>query len=321
MDYSAIRGFNYQPSYGRTGFEIWQLFDAAVVDEELGRGKTYFPQINAVRLWLSWESFTRGPERFLDNFEAALAIAARHDLLVMPVLFNRWHSMLADYGGIYIDHFMPGISSVPPDRRFGPYLEDVVGRHAADTRIFAWDLCNEPFSYACAPGAIPEIVAAEYGWLADSYDTCKRLGAVAPITVGIHANHGVDGIRQVEPISDVLSIHPYWPDKPPNRISDKSIFEQRLDDYAAFAADTDKPLLATETCWGAVDDLEHVDIIRYTLSQLKQRGIGWLAYVLHHSLTAYAYAPEFGPMSGSGNMSFIGADGAPRQGHEVFNEF
>ena len=148
MDYSAIRGFNYQPSYGRTGFEIWQLFDAAVVDEELGRGKTYFPQINAVRLWLSWESFTRGPERFLDNFEAALAIAARHDLLVMPVLFNRWHSMLADYGGIYIDHFMPGISSVPPDRRFGPYLEDVVGRHAADTRIFAWDLCNEPFSYA-----------------------------------------------------------------------------------------------------------------------------------------------------------------------------
>ncbi len=31
MDYERIRGFNYQPSYGSSGFELWQKFDAATI--------------------------------------------------------------------------------------------------------------------------------------------------------------------------------------------------------------------------------------------------------------------------------------------------
>lgn len=38
-DWSKIRGFKYQPSYGSSGFELWQKFDAAQVDRELGQGK------------------------------------------------------------------------------------------------------------------------------------------------------------------------------------------------------------------------------------------------------------------------------------------
>ena len=49
MNYSEIRGFNYQPSYGSTGYELWRQFDAAVVARELGLGKQYFPGINAIR--------------------------------------------------------------------------------------------------------------------------------------------------------------------------------------------------------------------------------------------------------------------------------
>ena len=54
MDCSRVRGFNYQPSYGSSALEVWQGFDAGTVDLELGRGKKYFPGINAIRLWLSW---------------------------------------------------------------------------------------------------------------------------------------------------------------------------------------------------------------------------------------------------------------------------
>jgi len=319
MDYSGIRGFNYQPSYGSSGFELWQKFDAKTIDIELGRGKKYFPKMNAIRLWLSWNSFIRNPERFASNFDKTLGITDKHKVVVMPVLFNRWHDSVLDYGGIYIDHFLPRVSWVQRENMFRPYLEATVGRHATDSRVFSWDLCNEPFSYSCLPNEIPEIVKAEYGWLEDTYNTCKSLGAEAPITVGIHPGHGLRGIQQIEPISDILSIHPYWTaDSPPH---ERSVYEKLLDEYVEFATAGKKPLLATETCWGAVDDEKRIAIIRYTLGELKKRRIGWLVYLLHHSLIADAHRPEFGPVGAPGNLSFIEADGSLRPGHEVFNDF
>lgn len=319
MDFSRIRGFNCQPSYGTSGLELWQKFDADMIRTELGRGKKHFPHMNAIRLWLSWDAFQRDADRFARHFDTALGIAADHGLAVMPVLFNRWHDFTLDYGGIYIDHFLPRAGGIQRDKTFDPFMEAIVGAHAEDPRVFAWDLCNEPLTYACPQESIPGIVQAEYAWLESLYKTCKKLGAAAPITVGIHSRHQRQGIEQIEPISDILSIHPYWDPNVPG--DNRADFEHLLDEYVAFASETGKPLLATETCWGSLDDQQRVEIIRYTLGELRQREIGWLAYVLHHSLIADAHRPEYGPIGGPGNLSFIEADGELRPGHDVFNEF
>ena len=82
-----------------------------------------------------------------------------------------------------------------------------------------------------------------------------------------------------------------------------------------------KPLLSTECCWGSLDDAVRTQSVRYTLEQLKKREIGWLVYLLHHSLIADAHRPEFGPVTEPGNLAFIEADDTLRPGHEVFNEF
>jgi len=318
MDISQIKGFNYQPSWGSSGFEIWRNFDPDRMGHELSLGKCYFPGMNSIRLWLSHDAWVRNPTRFETAFDTALSIAAAHNLLVMPVLFNRWHDAALDYGGVYIDHFLPGVSWVQVKDQTAAFAEAITGAHADDPRILAWDLCNEPFSYGCPPQSIPEIVTAEFAWLERMYTTAKKCGAQAPITVGIHPG-GIDGIRQIEPIADILSIHPYWTcDSPPH---DKTAYEKSLDDYVRFAGEVGKPLIATETCWGAMDDAKRVEIIRYTLGQLKQRGIGWLCYLLHHSLIADAHRAEFGPTSAPGNLAFIEADGRLRPGHAVFNEF
>lgn len=318
--WSKIRGFNYQPSYGSNGFELWQKFDARTITVELERGKKFFPKINALRWWQSWDSFKRDPVRYARDFDTTLDLAAKVGCKVVPVLFNRWHDQALDYGGIYIDHFLPRSSWVQRPKMFDPYLEAVVGAHAKDDRILAWDICNEPFAYSRPPAEMPDIVQAEFEWLKAMYDTCKRLGATAPLTVGIHFGHGHEGIKQIEPISDVLTIHPYW--RPKSKAAGKkAAYEKMLDDYVEFAIQVKKPLLASETCWGATDDAERVEIVRYTLTQLKQRNIGWLVYLLHHSLIADAHRSEFGPVGGPGNLSFIEADGSLRPGHGVFNEF
>ncbi|HEY3333052.1 MAG TPA: hypothetical protein VGK19_23670 [Capsulimonadaceae bacterium] len=316
IDWPAVRGFNYQPSYGSCGFELWRRFDAAVIREELSRGKRYFPGMNAIRLWLSHEAWMRDHAKFEADFDTALAIASELGIAVTPVLFNRWHDAVLDYGGIYIDHFLPKSCWVQGVDQPAAFAEAIVGSHATDPRIFCWDICNEPFAYGCLPDSIPEIAAAETAWLARMAAIIRSAGAVAPITVGTHPGEGVVGLKRVEPFCDVFGIHPYA-----TNLAEKATFEKRLDDYVAFSAETGKPLIASECCWGEVDDAKRVDFIRYTFDQLKPRKIGWLAYVLHHSLIADAHRAEFGPVGGPGNLSFIEADGSLRPGHGIFNEY
>lgn len=312
IDCSRIKGFNYQPSWGSSGLEIWRNFDADRMRHELALGRRYFPGMNAIRFWLSWDAYSRDPERFAANFETALAIFAEQHLPVMPVLFNRWHDGLLDYGGVYVDHFLGNIGGVVREQHlFADYVRQVVGSHARDPRVFCWDLCNEPSPV----GRFPDMERIELDWLARMYAEAKAAGAVAPITIGSHFGCRV---AKVEPSSDWLSIHPYlMVDTPENRRA----FEAMLDDDVAVARKAGKPLIATETCWGSLSDEARVANVCFTLGALKTRGIGWLVYLLNHSLIADAHRPEFGPVGAPGNLAFIEADGTLRPGHEVFNDF
>ncbi len=53
--------------------------------------------------------------------------------------------------------------------------------------------------------------------------------------------------------------------------------------------------LATECCWGSLDDAERAKIVATELSQLRDRNLGFLAHVLHHSLVADCHRPQYGP--------------------------
>jgi hypothetical protein len=310
---SQMRGFNYQPSYGSCGFELWQNFEPITFAKELGQGKQLFPRIGAIRLWLSWDSFIRNPALFKERFDRALQCASSNQLAVMPVLFNRWHDYTLDYGGIYIDQIL--LDSAARHNLFQQYLEAVVGNHADDKRIFAWDLCNEPMLTNLTHSWTATFRDAEYAWLEDVYQSCKQLGAKAPLCISTVPTFA-DAVL-VEPISDILAIHPYWI---PNTFT-KTAYEKQLDSYVELANRTNKPLLATENCWGSLDDKERVQIIRYTLGELKSRGIGWLAYLLHFSLIADAHGADSGPVGSPGNLSFIQKDGTLRPGHEIFNDY
>ena len=326
FDYSAIRGFNYQPSYGSSGMELWRRFDADIIRKEIGRGKKFFPKMNAVRFWRSPDAFAREPEVFALTFEKALAIFADYGLQVMPVLFNRWHDLELDYGGVYIDHFTPDNWAYRADL-YDTYVREIVGSHRNDPRIFVWDLCNEPCPGNVKDPALAERVTNEYNWLERMYRLCKEVGATAPLTIGTWG-HGEQAIHW-EPLSDIITFHPYAVGAVVMAPSGQFEFspeicqgtELCLDHHLALAEEKGKPLLVTETCWGSTNDKHRVEIIKYILGELKKRKIGWLAYVLHHSQIADAHRAEFGPVGHPGNLSFIEADGTLRPGHEVFNDY
>ena len=111
MQINEARGFNYSGSWGTSALDLWQHHDHGTMALEVARGKGYFPGWNVARWWLSHEAYQRNPERFLANFEAGLRVFADHDIQVIPLLFNRWRDPICDFGGVPLDHIIPGSSS------------------------------------------------------------------------------------------------------------------------------------------------------------------------------------------------------------------
>ena len=331
IELSKVRGFNYVPSYATTGM-WWSDFRPETIELELARGKEFFPGFTTVRVFLGYNSYLANPSQFEETFESFLQIAADLGITTAPVLFNRWHSGLPDFGGIYLDHFLPGQSytqyelisrgeeyrhTIGFDKQFGAYIRSVVGGHAADPRVLFWDLCNEPFF---GPGSSEDATVgqAETAWLELVADEVQTYGPKAPVTVGTHALHGVDGAFRMSHVSDFISTHPYvdnvW-------MPDRDAFLEFLDALVARAAAEGKGLLASETVWGAIDDLARADTVRFTLEALSARDIGFLVYGLNHSLASDLHLPEFGSTGSAGTCEFITKRGALRTGHEVFNDF
>jgi len=334
MRCSEIRGFNYDGSWGTSALDLWQHHDHGTMAVEVARGKRYFPKWNVCRWWLGQESFQRNSERFLANFEGGLSIFARHDILVVPLLFNRWRDPVCDFGGVSLEHIVPCLGSMPADlfayaeatwprepapieRLHRSFLESVVGAHLDDPRILAWDLCNEPLMAPYVEDPASPIRAAELQWLTWIYRTCKRLGATQPLTIGNYPGKTV--LEITEPISDIISFHPYYIWNVPN--ADKAQYEAYLDECVAFAKSKGKELFASETVWGAVDDDKHVEVMRYTLGELCKRQIGFTVHALQHSLVADLHYAAYGPVGTPEVLHFINPDGSLRKGHEAFNEF
>lgn len=323
-DYSKVRGFNYQPSYGSTSLENWYNFDADTVELELRRGKEYFPGFNTVRYWLSWDAYMRKPEKFKADFEKSLEIADSLCIKVIPCLFNRWHDRSGyDNGGVYLENF--AIPEVWAYYRpmYIDYVKDLASTFKEDPRILAWDLCNEPFSYTALTDITKLFLQAEIDWLTDMYKAIKEFDTVTPVGVSIHHGHGLEGIDWIKDISDVFLIHPYFICDKENMYDPelRARFEKRTADIVNYCNELGKPMVVTETCWGALTDEDRVEVIRYTLSVLTKHGLGFVAHALHYSMVADLHYPEDGFLGHSHNLAFTTRDGKLRPGHEIFNEF
>ncbi len=301
--YRDIRGFGYQPSYEATGYSIWRQFSPEKFDKELGLGKKYFPRINTVRYWLSFDAFAVDPSAFAEHFTTALEIAHNHGLRVVPTLFNNWHS-IPGFGGIademlnywFVSYGKKGETS---NYVFRHYLEKIVGDHSKDSRILAWDLCNEQHNNGNWQLTLE--------WLTHSYKMCKELGASQPVSVSVQG--GLGQLRAVEAISDLFLVHPYFA-KP-----------EGLLETVDYARQQHKGVLATECCWGSLDDAERAKNVVSDCGNLARAGIGFMPHALHESLVGDLHRAQFGVLSSASSMHFIAMDGSLRPGHEVFNHF
>jgi hypothetical protein len=227
-------GANFLPSTAINELEMWQAdtFDAPTIDRELGWAEGI--GMNTMRVFLHNLLWEQDPKGFRQRMDAFLAIAARHHIRPVFVLFDSCWDPYPKLGpqhppipGVHNSGWVqaPG-SDVLHDPKQYPHLEEyvkgVVGAFANDDRVLAWDVWNEPDngndgSYSQKEGQTKEQLVRAL--LPQAFAWARSVHPRQPLTSGIWQGDW-SSLEKMSPMaqvqieqSDVISFHNYgWPE-------------------------------------------------------------------------------------------------------------
>jgi hypothetical protein len=225
-------GFNYVPSTASNTTEWWQAetFDPATIDRELGWAAEL--GMNAVRVYLHDLVHRADGDRYLDRIDQVLELAAAHGIGMMPVLFDGvWHPrprlgvQREPIPRVHNSMWVQGPGSEvlgDADRwpELRPYVDAVLARFGADSRVLAWDLFNEPDqmdAITLTSGSRDEKAAAATALLQTVFGWARESAPSQPLTAGLW-EYGPDGRPVANAInavmldqSDIITFHCYEP--------------------------------------------------------------------------------------------------------------
>ncbi len=245
-------GANFVPSDAINEFEMFQAatFDPALDDKELGMAESI--GMNTVRVFLQdqlWLTDPQGTQKRLDQF---LAIAARHHVRPLLVLFDScWETNPhpgPQHPPIPGVHNSGWVQSPGKQRLLDPavepqlkaYVQGVVGAFANDGRVLGWDIWNEPDNKG---GDVKADVAAKVQrvdeLLPKAFSWARAMHPTQPLTSGVWVGDWSDPAKESETTkiqlteSDVITFHDYdWPE----------VFEARIRELQPLH----RPILCTE---------------------------------------------------------------------------
>ena len=247
-------GSNYIPATAINQLEMWQAdtFDPKRIDLELGWAETI--GLNAMRVFLHdllWQQDPRGFEKRIDTF---LAIADKHHIKILFVLFDSCWDPNPELGkqrepraGVHNSGWVqsPGAKALQDPAqypRLEAYAKGVVEAFAEDKRILGWDVWNEPSNTNSGsyekkdPKNKVDLVLA---LLPKVFEWVRAAQPTQPLTSGLWEGDwsSADKLDRMEKIqielSDVISFHNY---ATPNR------FENRI----VWLKQYHRPILCTE---------------------------------------------------------------------------
>ena len=248
-------GSNFAPKDAINQLEMWQAdtFNPQEIDVELGYAEGI--GMNTMRVFLHDKLWDQDPEGFKTRIDTFLAIAARHHVKPIFVLFDSCWDPDPKLGvqhppipGVHNSGWVqsPGTEGLKDPARmphFESYVKGIVGAFARDERVLAWDVWNEPDNqgggdYHQLPEQtkiklVADLLPKVFAW-------ARSTDPVQPLTSGLwhDDNWGhLDGLNAVERIqlteSDVISFHNYdWPE----------VLEARIKSLLPYG----RPLLMTE---------------------------------------------------------------------------
>lgn len=246
-------GANYIPASAINQLEMWQAdsFDPQRIDRELGWAESI--GMNTMRVFLHDLLWHQDPNGFKGRIDTFLAIAARHHIRPLFVLFDSVWNPSPHLGqqpepvpGVHNSGWVQSPSGAELANPAGyheleSYVKGIVGAFAKDERILGWDVWNEPPVEPPTESHWPgqeaphkdELVRA---LLPQVFTWARAAGPRQPLTSGVHASSGWSSwdkwprTAQIQlEESDILSFHSYGhPDELTHRIESLLPFKRPI---------------------------------------------------------------------------------------------
>lgn len=208
-----LRGSDFIPSTAINQLEMWQAetFDTATINRELGWAESI--GMNSMRVYLHHLAWEKDPQGFKDRVNTYLAIADKHKISTLFVIFDDcWNPRYE--AGKQPDP-KPGIHNSgwvrdPGDILFEDstlmvtlekYVKDVLTHFANDKRIVLWDLYNEPGNSGYENKSMPLLQKA-FQW-------GREVNPTQPLSVGVWKKELLDLNNYQLANSDVITYHNY----------------------------------------------------------------------------------------------------------------
>jgi hypothetical protein len=225
-------GANYVPSDAINQLEMFQAatWNPALNDHELGLAEAI--GMNTMRVFLQDQLYAEDPQGFLTRLDAFLAIAARHHIRPMLVLFDSCWDPYPHTGpqhppipGVHNSGWVqsPGYRELADPASYPAleaYVRAVVGRFANDPRVLAWDIWNEPDNPSEQYPQLANKTALITALLPQVFAWARAESPIQPLTSGVWRDgsyadpaHEDAMVRAQLDNSDIITFHNYgWPE-------------------------------------------------------------------------------------------------------------
>jgi len=213
-------GFNYIPACAISYTEMWMPynFDPQTIDTELALAED--AGFNCLRVVLPFVVWEHDPEAFKKRLQVFVSICDKRGLRVMFTLFDDCAFGSDDklknptYGkqpevleGWYANGWTPSpghdmVRDPTTWPRLEKYVRDVVGAFKDDSRVWVWDLYNEPTNGGLGNVSVP-LTERVFRWARD-------VDPAQPLTVAQWNGNAVLN-NVIFANSDVITFHDYGP--------------------------------------------------------------------------------------------------------------
>ncbi len=222
-------GSNFLPSTAINQLEMWQAdsFDPITIDRELGWAESL--GFTSMRVFLHDLLWTEQPEAFLDRIDQFLAIAAKHKIRPMFVLFDSCWDPYPKLGpqrapqpGLHNSGWVqsPGkavLTNPSKQKHLEGYVKGVLTRFKNDPRVLVWDLWNEPDNTngsSYLKEEPPRKVELTLALLRKTFDWARAVNPSQPLTSAVwigdwRTNKASPMVKLQLAQSDVISFHAY----------------------------------------------------------------------------------------------------------------
>ncbi|HEU4962099.1 MAG TPA: cellulase family glycosylhydrolase [Sphingomonas sp.] len=236
-DPATIRGAVYVPAEAYSAPQMWKNFNPAETARDLDHARAI--NLNALRIWASYEFWKTDPDRFGKEFDTFLAIAEQHHIRILVSLFEN-DGVAPTPANMWTTDPRKAFAIQSPGRAIaaGPksgweeprrFVEWFMKRYGNDDRLLAIEVMNEPNEAGKRAATVPFAKAM--------FVTAKSLQDTVPLTVGTNL---IEIAADFVPLGlDVIQFHDNYPP------SEKE-FRGRIEQAIAYGKSVGLPVWLTE---------------------------------------------------------------------------